>query len=377
VIIIKDFWGIKSFRKSKSSMYSLGFKPQFRDTVPKFVPIPKRPNKNLTYAQGRGMFGNALSPFGNWDKDQHINMFDCRPFDPKRHKVPTEHKKRKVPGYLKPNRTWEDVWSEAEQDMPHAFKREQERQYSNWLANALTTREKTYKKVDTPFKDVVGIYKLDKVVLDRNQTLLAQQYVMEFLRCTQPDKHFEFYLEEPSKVKVTDLNTAEVREGVKVSRYFPKNTPPHIMNLLTLLTPYTNLTIVISDDPVDVMKKSSIVTQTDREGGWKLAWDSCETLGRSVIGKSEYGNEVGSFSDIKYGNAIAWFYLGKKQPGKDFPNGRVMLRWGTRTGEWEGDTDIGIEYTADSSNPAGFYGMSGRSARGMVGELQKILKSKG
>lgn len=360
-------------------MYTLGFKPTFQiNTTSKFAPIPKRPNKDLTYAQGRNMYGTALAPFGNWDKDKHLNMFDCRPFDPTRHKVPEEHKKRKVPSYFNPNRTWEQVWEDAERDLPHAFKRSQERKYSDYLANALMQRERTYKKVETPFKDLVGTYKLDKVVLDRNQTVLAQQYVKDFLACVHPDKHFDFYPEEPSKVKVTDLNTGEVRENIKISRYFPKKTPPHIRNLLTLLTPYAKLTIVISDYPVDVMKKSSVVTSTDKDpGGWNLAWDSCETLARSEMGLSDYGYEVGSFSDIKYGNAIAWFYLGNKTPGKDYPNGRVMLRWGTTTGTWEGTPDIGIEYTPNSSNPGGFYGMSGRSARGLIGELQQILREKG
>jgi len=381
VDIIRDFWGTQSFRskpKKKKAMYTLGFKPTFQiGTAPKFAPIPKRPNKDLTYAQGRSLYGPALAPFGNWDKDKHLNMFDCRPFDPTRHKVPEEHKKRKIPSYIKPNRTWEQVWDEAEKDLPQAFKRSQERKYSDLLSNALMGRENTYKK-DTPFKDVVGTYKLDKVILDRSQTRLAQRYILDYLACVQPDKHFEFYLEEPSKVRVTDMETGEVRENIKVSRYFPKGTPPHIQNLLTLLTPYAKLTIVISDYPMDIMKKSSIITSTDKDpGGWNLTWNSCETLGRSVMGMNEYGYEVGSFSDIKYGNAIAWFYLGGKTPGKDYPNGRVMLRWGTTTGDWEGEPDIGIEFKADSSNPGGFYGMSGRSARGLIGELQKLLKAKG
>ena len=124
-------------------MYTLGFKPTFKiGTEPKFAPIPKRPNKNLTYAQGRSMYGPALAPFGNWDKDQHLNIFDCRPFDKNRHKVPEEHKKRKIPSYINPDVTWEHLWKEAERDMPQAFKRSQERKYSDLLANSLIQREK-------------------------------------------------------------------------------------------------------------------------------------------------------------------------------------------------------------------------------------------
>lgn len=375
---MKDFWKAKPYR-GEGLFYS---KPIFTfDSVPNlssrpFATIPKHPNKNLTYSQGRHLY--RISPYGNFDRDAHLNIFDCRPFDPSRHKVPMEHRTRKVDSYFKPNKTWEDLWDDAEEDLPQAFKRGQEDRYSNYLKDALLEREKTYRKMNTPFKDVVGVYKLDKVLLDRNQTILAQQYLIQYFASVEPNNHFEFaYSEEPSKVRVTDVNTGKVEENVRIANYFTKQTPPWIRNLLTLLSPYSKLTIVISDYPLDVMKKSSVITQTDEEGGWELAWESCETLGRSVMGKGDYGYEVGSFGDISYGNAIAWFYLGNKEQGKDYPNGRVMLRWGTTTGKWEGTPDIGIEFVAHYSDPAGFYGMSGRSARGLIGELQNILLSKG
>jgi len=378
-------WGMKPQKKMR---FTNTFRPM--SLVPKRNPIPSRPNKNLSYPQARKKYGSALSPFGNWDKDMHINMFDCRPFNPLMHRVPEEYKDRKVKSYAKPGQTWSDVWDFVEDNIPHAFKKNREEEYSNMMKFALLDRERTFERAgDLPFKDVVGVYHRGKVRLDVDQTSLVQYYISRFLREVHPNKDFEFYEDDPSKVKVYDHERDMVYENRKVSGYFPKKTPPHIRNLLTLLAPYASVTIVITDDPGEVARKSAVVTSKDP---YKLAYTSCETPARGLYdGGTTYGAHVGPYSDIRYGNAIAWFYMGKDIKNK-CPVGRVMLRWGTKSGRWTDTKSIGIEYYPGrhqtpkdvdelwyrESRARGFYGsISAGLARALIGELQDILKEKG
>lgn len=380
-------WGIKPLKTKKQNTNP--FRPMFMP-IQKKRPIPKNPDRSLSYPQARKKYGPALSPFGNWDRDNHINMFDCRPFNPLMHRVPEEYKKRKVKIYAKEGQTWEDVWNRAEEFIPHAFKQRREDEYSEMMKNALFQRERTFEQVgELPFKDVVGIYKRGKVRLDVDQTRLVQHFILNFLKQVHPNKEFEFYDSNPSKVKVFDMETDKVYENRKISTYFPKKTPPHVRNLLSLLSPYTKVTIVITDDPAEVARKSAVVTAKDP---YKLAYTSCETPARDLYdGDRTYPAHEGPYSDIGYGNAIAWFYLGHDIKNK-CPIGRVMLRWGTTTGRWGDTKSIGIEYYPgrddtpysmdeywyNERRARGFYGsISAETARALIGELQDILKEKG
>lgn len=382
----KNYWGITPL-KVKPTMFT---PPKLKDKPQTFKPIlrakqgiPKRPNKSLTYPQAKRRYG--LSPFGDWDRDNRVNIYDCRPFNPRMHKVPSKHKDRVVTSFAGPPVTWKKLWSEAEEQMEHAFLGSEEDKFSQYLEEALIEREETQGKVPlNPIQDIVGEYNVGKVRLDRNQTALAQSYIIGFLGQSRPNESFEFYdPERPTLVRVTNHITGEVREGRSVGKYLTRreeDTPPEVRNLLTLLTPYTNLLMVITDYPLDILKKATVVTckgRRARDMAEDLTWKSCETLGRADLGETNPMFERGPFSDVAYQNAICWFYLGNNRPGKDFPNARVMLRWGTATGGWsDTSTDIGIEYKASRDDPK-FYGMSGRSARGLIGELQKVLRAKG
>ena len=402
---MRNYWGIKPFDKKDNNYQTFSlfgtrrgisdygkekYHNPFRFGLTN--PLPKNIDKDMTYTQARRQFGPSLSPFGDWDKDRRLNMFDCRPFNPLMHKVPEEHKERKVPSYFRPNTTWGELWSEAERDIPYAFKGRQsaEQKYSNMLSKSLMVREDTLMRAnDLPFKDVVGLYtskeypSLSKVILDANQTKLAQYFLNKYLVCMYPDLYFEFNQEEPVIVTVMKAKTGEiVDKDAKVSKYIPKDASSHIKNLLTLMTPYTSVKLLITDYPLDVLKKSALVKEKEKSkqpgqfNSDSLIYTSCETIAREELGLNTYSYHEGAFSDVEHGNAIVWIYLGKNKPGEDAPNGRVMLRWGTTTGQWEDKKDIAIVYKHEDSDP-NFYGMSGRSARAIIGELQKILKSKG
>lgn len=361
--------------------------------------LPTKPSKNLTYPQARKKYGTLLSPFGDWDKDYRVNMYDCRPFNPFMHKVPADKKDRKVMSYAKPDATWNDVWNFVEREIPHAYLKDEEDYYSRLMESALLSREATYERVkELPFKDIVGIYRRGKVQLDVDQTELVQHYILAFLKEIHPHKAFQFLPDDPSKINCQDYETGKLEEGQKVTRYFPKDTKPWIRNLLTLLSPYTNITIVITDFPGEVARKSSVVTQRDEDEEYtypeyRLAYTSCETPARHLYdGQRTYDAHTGPYSDIMFGNAIAWFYLGDSIEGKT-PIGRVMLRWGTTDGTWNGQKGVGIEFYpedkfvpvemkrvwSDSPNkPRGFYGsISPGTARALIGEVQDILKEKG
>jgi hypothetical protein len=71
-----------------SSMFGLNFKPA--------KPIPRNANRRLNYDQAHRKYG--ISPFGDEDHDGHLNMFDCRPLDKRKHGIIgdyIEHRKLK------------------------------------------------------------------------------------------------------------------------------------------------------------------------------------------------------------------------------------------------------------------------------------------
>jgi len=428
---MKDFWGVKAKGKSKGKGKFEKVKTIPVETTTKFdfklsnkrKPfLPKKPNKNMTFKQARDKF--RISPFGDWDKDKILNIYDCRPFDWRRHKVPEEHKDRPVrswftekigpspfgtSGSVAPK--FSTIFSEAEEQMPEAFKDKYETEYSAKLTKALLKREEY---PETPFKDIVGVYEAEAQV-GFEQTQIAHQYLERYLGLEHPDKRFIFDVREPSKVDVMDLSSrmqrkkdapvlskdeniavsryisgnlpdapdwvkdyvkkhyislrGKVKKGERLGNYISKSAPKPIKDLLSLLNPYTKMKIVISDYPVDILRKS---THQD--------WTSCERVNPlHSKGRGEY--EEGPFSDIAYSNAVAWFYFSPRQPEKDRPSGRVMLRWGTVDGTRTGKPDIGLEYVPEETKTVGSRGWYGSishlAARPVVGELQKILKSKG
>ena len=126
------------------------YKKMFVNPFSTSIKSPRRrpiinPPKSLTYPQARKRYGTSLSPFGDWDRDGFVNMIDCRPFNPLKHRVPEDKKNLVVKSYFKPFRTWADIWKEAEEKIPHAFKTPGEEEYnSKLLEKALTNREYTF-----------------------------------------------------------------------------------------------------------------------------------------------------------------------------------------------------------------------------------------
>jgi hypothetical protein len=413
---MKNYWSIKPIKLQKKPLGTFKV-PNFTTLKPveTFSLTPKKINtpqnvkkKDMSYAQAKRAFPR-LSPFGDYDKDFRVNMYDCRPFNPLMHKVPEGYEDRVVPSYARPNVTWKALWEEAERKLPHIFTTGDsvEEENSLKLKDALLKREETLKKFkesqggkDLPFKDLVGIYRCGTVEVDRVQTQLTQHLLLKFLKTCHPTKNFSFdYDDEPKIVTVTDYATGETSRA-NVSQYLPQKnqTPPHIQNLLTLFSPTTNVTIQITDYPIDILQKSTVVSTAEKKGrGVKygvedLDWKSCETKGREQLGLAGFDASGGCECDIEFNNAIAWFYLGDKQPGKDFPQGRVMLRWGTTTGDWKGTPDVGIEFfpgskeisredyphwAFDPDKKRGFYGINPSVTGALIGELQQVLWDKG
>lgn len=315
-------------------------KPMWKDSRIKPIPltsqkpIPRNPNKNLSYPQAKKLY-SGLSPFGNWDKDQVLNKFDCRPFDYRRHVVPEQHKDKHVQIYIKPGSTFGSVFSESEKRLPEHFTgikdSRNEVKYSKLLSNSLLERMEVG---STPFKGLVGIYKVDVPPSIPHITMIHDFINRDYLTTAYPDYVFFFNIEQPNKVnveihKVDEEGKPYVKyvEGVKLGGYL-KDAPDIIQQLNKLYTTNKSVTFYITDNPVDLMMRSTGV-----------GWPSCETM--PLEGKSGGSYYKGCFSDIANKNAIAWIYLGKeKVPGKSKPSGRILLRWGLSP---SGKPEIGME----------------------------------
>lgn len=76
-----DFFPKNNIRKNKKINKISFFKPIQLNTSKS---VKKIPLKNLTWPQARMRYPR-MNPFGDRDKDGKLNMFDCKPFDKKRH----------------------------------------------------------------------------------------------------------------------------------------------------------------------------------------------------------------------------------------------------------------------------------------------------
>lgn len=315
-------------------------------------PIPRNPNKDLSYPQARKKYGQSITPYGNFDRDMHLNMFDCRPFDKTRHKVPEKYKKKKIFSFAwdKP-KTFEESWQEVEKRFPKAFVKREER-YSELYKEHLLKREQRQKEFKekygkNPLMDVVGKYNLEVENTPEN-TLLFLHYIQNYLQRENPYDEYEFDIENPTKVKrivsrdprkfekriayelykthpnklqrdelerVKDeaermaMEQPIVKENVRLATLL-KNAPKSVKDHMAHLSPNQNFKMVITDAPEELLAKST---------GWGVG--SCESL---VSG----GSEIGCFTDIEWNNGIVWFYSEGKTPGKDNPSGRILLKWG-------------------------------------------------
>jgi len=356
--VFKNTYNVKPLRLNKKiTLGSTNFKPPAKiktiPIVPVRTPLPRRPNKDLSYPQAKKLYGRALSPFGNWDGDKHINMFDCRPFDRTRHKVPEEFKDRPVTGYTRPA-TFKTVFADAEEQMPSLFKGQYEETYSKLLTDALLEREDIADVQE--MADVVGTYEIpgNRVPAHRVHVKMLHDEIKAFLEQAYPEYVFHFKYDKPKYVDV-DIYTNDKETGKpivkkikdqKLGKYLTRaNAPEIIQQLNTLYETSKGVTIVITDYPIDVLRKAT---------GHGRAFDSCETLPENFSGTIEEArqkNWYGGFSDIANRNAIAWFFLEGKTPGIDKPTARVMIRWGLHGGK----VDINMERTIYPKTLNKFY----------------------
>lgn len=188
--------------------------------------------------------------------------------------------------------------------------------YADKLRTALYTA-KIQLNPDNPFLKVKGNYNfdIDTTGSSKEKTEYIHKKVTDYLM-EQTGKIFTFKPGDNSKIYVL----GEEGKSYKVSRML-QDAPNDIKKLLTQYpqTKKTKVTIRISTDPLDIVKKS-----TDQS--WEH--ESCECIGGAYC--------QGIFSDIENNNAIAYIYLDNDSK----PAGRFMLRWCNTP---EKKADIGIE----------------------------------
>jgi len=392
---MKDFWKPKkiNFKPMNFNMKPIKVKPMFGISKPANFsnfgitknPVPRKPNKNLSYPQAKRRY-SGLSPFGDWDRDGRVNMFDCRPFDFWRHRVPPEYSEREVKTYSVPGSTFSSVFSDAENQMPDVFKGPWEDEYSEYLTESLLGRSET---PSSPFKDVVGVYSIS-IPMNQAQTQLVHEYIDKALSSIYPNMEFVFDVDEPKYVTIIDYDKQPGEKGYeyksKISNVISKlekeisqmkklaqgkvdvndlrtisyleRTARELQNLMTQLVPHTPVKVWISDYPVDILRKST-----------NQGWTSCERQDPEDRGEFE----MGPYSDIENWNGIAYFYMGGREPKKDGASARVMLRWGY---DESGKPEIGIErdvypFSKTGANEDTSMGLS------LIQGVQEILQKKG
>jgi len=411
---MKDFWKPKkiNFKPMNFNMKPIKVKPMFGISKPANFsnfgitknPVPRKPNKNLSYPQAKRRY-SGLSPFGDWDRDGRVNIFDCRPFDFFKHRVPEEHSARKVPSYTKPGATFYDVFKDAEEQLPRVFTDDWEDEYSEYLTDALLDRSELK---SSPFKDVVGVYNI-KVPKNPEQNKMIIDYIDKTLSEIYPDKVFVPIPGDPKHLTVIDYTKdpgnprfrsvrkidgknsilseleSEINDIKKSHQslsqrntiMYLERTVKEIRNLTTQLLSHADWKVWITDYPVDILRKSS-------NQGWRSCtrltpWEEYEERPDYLHPDDEWGRgcyELDPFSDIKNWNGIAYFYKGGRTPGKDSASGRVMLRWGTEGGKRE----IGIEnrvYPFTRGTPGDRESKDESLGYFLILAVQDILQKKG
>jgi len=410
-------------------------KPSFKLGKPVKV---KKSDKKLSYKKAKKKY--TLKPFGDADKDGYLNMFDCKPLDPKKHGVYKKHAKKPVffydtKGYgVKPGEVTQSmVFEKLEEKLPDYFGREKGQEggtYSDRLTKSLLAIEE---KKETPVKKIVGVHELETPDAVSQETVFATRHLWDYLKSAHPDKMFKFDIYNPSEVSYVDESGEEkklsiskaikmsptgisaepripgklrrklkdvdkyIRESAKVViKDFEKSTgrklsskektkliedlreqmvsgsdiedisagysyKPHwsIEELPRHFGSRKDVKVHITDDPAEVVMKSMY-----------SGMDSCENVATGMC-------KMGAFSDVKHRNPVAYIYLTGKEPYKDKPSYRVMLRRGHPVEKY-GSLDkskefFGVEW-GKYEKPSAYGGGSERYRYPFM--IQEFLKKK-
>ena len=375
--------------------------------------------QNMNYKKAHKSYG--IKPFGDTDRDGYYNIFDCKPLNPKKHSVREKDKDRPVPSYSIPNLTYEKVFEKAEKKIPlyESEKDDPEGPASLLLTEALYRREKFFKKTgELPTSKVVGSHDV-YIPGTSPYNPIIQRSVGTYLKHLHPDKHITWSKENESKLNVIDIEKGEKQEGVSISkllsaaprninaeikgvspkvleqaRISPRNIkttvqhPWYITDLPTHFSKGKPVVMHISDEPVDILMKSTMPGRP---------WRSCETL--PSTSSKDYKWEIpstrralikeikterkehpyppnagmywrGPFYDVINLNATASIFRSRDaiKEGKT-PMGRAMVRWGTPTGLIDDTKYLGVEHEV--------YGLESSSEKEFIPFLvQNILRKK-
>lgn len=173
--------------------------------------------------------------------------------------------------------------------------------------------------LDNPFLNIKGSYNffIDTSKGGNEKIEYIHKKIGDYL-VEKYNKPFFFKPGDNSKVYVpNESHSYQVAKMIK-------DAPNELKKLITQYpqTKKSKVSIKISTDPLDIVKKST-----------RQTWESCEAIGGMYC--------QGVFSDIENNNAIAYIYLDDSPK----PTGRFMLRWCEKEDEATGQKtkDIGIE----------------------------------
>jgi|TARA_Y100000034_G_scaffold123810_1_gene171134 hypothetical protein len=219
---------------------------------------------------------------------------------------------------------------------------------SNRLKVALEERVKRNRS-DNPFNKVKGWH--DITVLSKENLNKVKDIQTEIVMTLLDTNDDVFFMKPQIRDKVFVIDDSGDSKSYKLGRLLNKQSPDVRKKIQKLMTQYPSkhasesARIFISDDPVDILRKSSSRSWVEQ---------SCERIGGEF--------DMGPFSDIANNNAIAYFFFGNNKE----PSGRFMLRW---CEDGNGEVNVGIEptmYPSGQSFSWTFYD-----------ELSKIIKRRG
>lgn len=202
-----SYWSKKN-KKQLSKTEKFMKYPSFGIVPPGIV--HGKPNKELSYLKARKKY--RLAPFADYDKDGRVNAFDCRPFDSKKHAVSERLKNIPVFSTTEPGLTIGKVFEQAEEYFPEFSRghRKEEHESQRLESALMRRRELVHEKL--PVDKVLGYHKL-KPPTGREETVLAHDYIINWLKGRNPV--YEYELSPKSPTTITIIEPPETKPEVK------------------------------------------------------------------------------------------------------------------------------------------------------------------